>query len=260
MTRLEQTAEESITESSLLNHLKQSDPNLTDIERELKDRPDLAFIFNGRRVACECVQIPPHRVLKYVHTRFKKIKGNGAVQIVWPQEPHIWAKDAIEAKTKKTGAYRKNVNADEVWLLLHSPVNERDTTLRYENQIIVELIKYAAAHTKHKFSNIYFWDPKNGIQKIYPSNRILASLDINFEGGYPTDGFLIGTLPFTTAAEGEAPYEIYYGIIEPEVIIVPPMDPEFKRHKPRFKLRRYRVSAVVSATSADFKYEPIEQE
>lgn len=261
MTRPVPTHEESITGQSLKEYLIQTDPNLVDIDRDEEDRPDLAFVYKGKRIGCECVQIPPSRILKYVHTKFKQIKGKGAVQLVWPQEPHSWTKEAIETKTNKTAAYRKNVNADEVWLLLHSPTSAQDHTLRYENEIIIELIKYAAAHTEHKFDTIFFWDPVNGIQIVYPSNRILKNLEFNFEDGYPTDGFLVGTAgPFTTTEVGAEPYEINYGIIEPEVIIVPPVDPEFRKHKPRFKLKKYRVSAMVGATEAKISYEPIETE
>lgn len=110
MTRPKNSIEESKTGQDLLNHLKIEDPDTKFVERELADKPDLLFQFKNDTIGCECTQIPPGRIYKYVHTKFKELSKSKeaiAIRVVWPQEPHEWVKEAILKKVSKIEIIQK---------------------------------------------------------------------------------------------------------------------------------------------------------
>lgn len=261
MTRKNNTEAEEISGKALFDHLVGIGVSVNRIERKINDKPDLFFQAGPNKIGCECVQIPPGRVFKYVHSRFKQLEKSdaAAVRVIWPQEQHIWIKEAIESKTNKIGAYKRGCGADIIWLLIHTPVSEKDTTVRYEKDEIMGLIKYAAKKTNHHFDEIYFWNPKNGITKIYPVEKVWEEVTFNFEGGYPTDGFAMAKAKFTTTEEGGEPVLYDYGLVTPDEIIVPPLDPEFRKHKPRYKKRKYRLTVKAGATDAQSTFEPVDE-
>lgn len=246
---------------ALLTYLQDNGLDVEVLDREVNDKPDMYFRAGLVRIGCECVQIPPGRIYKYVHSRFKQLEGSDAtaIRIVWPQEQHYWVKEAIESKTKKINAYKKNCKAEKIWLLIHSPISEKDTTVRYEKEEVMNLMKYAAKKTPHNFDEIYFWDPKQGITQIYPLSDVWESVQFNFEGGYPTDGFVMSKASFKTTDYGENPVVYDHGVVVPDVIIVPPLDPEFKKHKPRFKNTKYRIKITAGTTEAKSLFEPVDE-
>ena len=171
LTRPTNTNEEKKAEKALLDYLQSIGILVSPIEREINDKPDLCFQADDHRVGCECAQIPPSRIYKYLHSRFKQLEkeDQAVVRIIWPQEQHYWVKEAIESKNNKINAYKKICGADKLWLLIHSPMIKNDETIRYERDDIMGLIKYAAKKTPHNFDEIYFYGPKSGITKIFPA-------------------------------------------------------------------------------------------
>ncbi|MEW8348693.1 MAG: hypothetical protein AB2687_10315 [Candidatus Thiodiazotropha taylori] len=262
MSRKENTEAEDISGTALLDHLRKEGQEVSLVEREINDRPDLLLNVGPDKVGCECVQIPPGRIFKYVHSRFKQLENSdsAAVRVIWPLEQHFWVKEAIESKTKKTSAYKRNTGAEIIWLLIHAPISEKDTTVRYDNDQIMGLIKHAANKTPHSFERIYFWDPINGIRIIFPANNVWESVNFNFDDGYPTDGFTMAKGKFTTTKEGDEVQLYDYGLVTPDEIIVPPLCPEFKKHKPRYKRKKYRIKILAGATDAKFTFEPVDEE
>lgn len=261
MSREKNTTEEEICGTSLLDYLKANGHAVSTKKRKLNDRPDMFFQVDQLTVGCEIVQIPPGRVYKYLHSRFKQLEKNdfSTVRVVWPQEQHHWVKEVIESKTKKINAYKNNCGAERIWLLIHAPVNHKDTTVKFDKDEIMGLIKYAAKKTNHGFDEIYFWGPGKGITKIFPADGVWDTVEFNFEGGYPTDGFVMSIGKFKTTAHGDSPVLYDHGIVTPEVIIVPPQDPEFKKHKPRFKNTRYRMKILAGATNGQLTFEPVNE-
>lgn len=154
--------------------------------------------------------------------------------------------------------YKKNSNADKIWLLIHTPLSEQDNTVRYKNPSIIELINLAAKNTKHRFDRIYFWNPIDGIKLIFPSNHSMKDLKFDLKNGYPTDNFLIGNALFTTTKEGEEPKIYDYGIVKPKVIIIPPEDKNFKKSRPNYRNKFVKMKIVVSSTSSQLFFENVE--
>lgn len=258
MSRDRPTAAEQRVAGSLRLHLEETGQTVSAVTHE--DRPDLRFSIDGHACACECVQIPPERVLNFVHARFKQLVGSGAklVQIVWPVEPHIWVRDAIASKQIKLNAYRQNAGTERVSLLIHIPLDEKMPVLRTESPAIMQLIRSAAKNTTHQFESIFFWSPQTGVERIFPHDPPWPDMQITFDGGYPTDGFVIGTAPFSTTAEGEPPVLYDHGVIEPQLIIVPPQCREFRKYKPKYKNQRHRLKILAGSTTAEFSMETVE--
>lgn len=261
MTRKTSTESEIVTGNALMDYLRAKEIVVNLIPREINDKPDLFFQADSDQIGCECVQIPPGRVFKYVHSRFKQLEksDSAAVRVIWPQEQHFWVKEAIESKTNKIGTYKRNCDAKKIWLLIHAPVSEKDTTVHYEKDEIVKLMKYAAKKTPHNFDRIYFWGPKVGIKKIYPVASGWKNVTFNFEGGYPTDEFVMAKAKITTTEEGAEPILYDYGQVTPDEIIVPPSDPEFKKHEPRYTKRKYHLKILVGANYAQPSFEPVDE-
>jgi hypothetical protein len=261
MSRREPTEAERVTGDALVCHLRDLGRRVADFEHG--DRPDLRFRVDGELIGCECVQIPPDRILKRVHARFKQVgesvraKGFGAVRIIWPQEPHVWVREAIRQKSSLLSEYRKNSGCDRISLLIHAPISETDRTIRYKNESVMQMIGFAAQSPASAFCEIYFWAPDTGIEKLVPRSPPWTPFRVDFERGYPTDGFVLGGGVFTTTKDGEPPKIFDHGIVEPELIIVPPEDPEFQRHEPNFERRRYRMRVTAEATTARVSYDQI---
>lgn len=102
--------------SALCNTL-QADGNEVEEIPEYTDRPDAAIRFNGRVVAVECRTFTSERLLR-LHG-IKQPEGR-VFQIYIPVEPHVWIRNAIEAKANKVPEYLARCNADSAWLVLHS--------------------------------------------------------------------------------------------------------------------------------------------
>jgi len=200
---------------------------------------------DSRRIACECVQIPPKRIFKFVHRRFRQFidtpEGSLVVQVVWPMEAHIWAREAIADKDRKIAAYRRNSGVQDIDLLLHAPYSVGNL-FSISHPVELAQIKWAARLANSSFTNIYFWNPKAGIEKVYPLSSSTEFPQLDLSQGYPTSSFLQGrTGKIVTTQEGEPPEEYDFGIIEPALIIIPPTDPEFRELKPHLSTKRYLI-------------------
>jgi len=244
---------------ALRDHLAKSGRTLTSVQFE--DRPDLRMLVDGLLNGFELVQIPPRRVMEMVHTRFRQLKGEGAkfIRVVWPQEPDHWVEEAIKDKQKKLDAYRKNLGTDRVSLVIHTPVGLKEPLVRVSNPAVMSLIRSAATHTTNHFDAIYFWDSSLGIEKMSPTLHQWPRMQVTFDDGYPTDGLLIGTTPFTTTKEGEPPTVYDYGVIEPRVLLVPPQSPEFLKRKAKFKNPKQHVIITARATDASIAFTPVDE-
>ena len=223
---------------------------------QFEDRPDVRLVVDGLARGCECVQIPPSHLFSLVHRRFNLLQGLSsgakALQVVWPKEAHVWTLEAIADKASKLGAYRQSVGSEEVDLLIHGPKDPNGDILRATSLPERNQIRWAANQDSGGFKNIYFWCSDSGVERIFPSRVPVDPPRFDFTHGYPTDGFVMTSAgPFKTVAEGEAPVEYDYGIVEPEVLIIPPTDARFLVHVPHFKLKRFRLKIVASSTSAE---------
>lgn len=256
MSRDIPTTEEELVSRDLLLHLRNAGRVIAD--ENIADSPDIRFSENARLVGCECVQIPPSRIFKLMHTRFKQLANHGAkaIQIVWPQEPHVWTREAITTKNSKIPQYRENFPSAKSYLVIHTPISERDKSIRYADAQVLDLIRWAAQTTPHSFDEIYFWH-QSGVERLWPASKQLPDPVFNFEGGYPCDGFLIGTAPFSTTATGAEPKVYDYGIVEPELLIIPPQGETYRKYSPRIERKSYRMKITAHDTSADITFDPV---
>jgi hypothetical protein len=253
------TAAEALLKDELLEHFKRNGQDAEIVGRVVNDNPDLLFRVDGELVACECVQIPPADVFRWAHTRWKET-GHAhptyCVLVVWPEESHSWVNQVIAAKSRKVGDYRLATGANRVALLIHAPLLDSKLFQPAEFPWQLEVLRYGASISHHPFDEIYHWDRTAGIRKIFPTGDKTARPRFNFEGGYPTRSFAaFGGFPFTPTPAGASPHEHVFGPIEPKLIIVPPIDPEFARHPPRLRKRKYLIRIVAGATNAQISNE-----
>lgn len=251
MSRPNRRKEEIVTESALLNDLREGGHKVEKVDREIEENPDSAFRVDDITVACDCTQIPPHRIFKWVHTQFEHDSpAPNAATVVWPEEPHSWVREAIDNKLHHAEGYRANVEADEVWLLIHTPIRDSQIFVRGKVNWEAQMLRFGASSIDHNFDRIYFWEPRSGVQQIYPPRQPVERVEFDFSKGYPARSFcLFGGFKFTTPEEGEPPRKYEYEIVEPDQIRVPPIDPEFKRHEPDVQIYKYKVEIVAKPHS-----------
>ena len=51
-----------------------------------------------------------------------------------------------------------------------------------------------------------------------------------------------------------------YGQVTPDEIIVPPLDPEFKKHKPRYTKRKYQIKILAGENYAQPSFEIVDDQ
>lgn len=262
MSRRDPTPEELQSGSALLSFYRQAGHSAA---LEHADKPDLRLLVDGLSVACECVQIPPARIFGFVHTRFKQIEaktpGARAVQVVWPKEAHIWVKEVIADKGRHLAQYRSASGAAEVNLLIHTPIDMNADVIDPVRPGEMNQIRWAAATSHTEFKNVFFFDPRIGVERIYPPSRPFVEPAYDFSKGYPTSGFVLASAgPFTTTSEGAPEVDCDFGEVETQVLVVPPVDPRFKKHKPHYVQRRHRCTIRAGSTTAEMTLHPIEED
>ncbi len=259
MANANRSEAEITTESALFDHLESQGHQIDRVDREVEDAPDSVFRLNDITVACDCTQIPPARIFKWVHTQFEHESPDpNAAAVVWPEEPHSWVANAIEDKRHKVRGYRGSADADEVWLLIHTPIRDTQIFVRGRVNWEAQMLRFGASSVDHDFDRVFFWEPQSGVQQICPLRQPVERVEFDFSNGYPACSFcLVGGFEFTTTEEGEQPRRYEYEIVEPDQIRVPPMDPEFKQHEPHVQIYKYKVELVAKAHSADISITPI---
>lgn len=259
MTRSNPTDAELRMKEVILDHLHTSDPDAAVLDRDPEDKPDLAFRYQGATVACECVQIPPASVFQWLHRQISsEPDGPYCHAVVWAEEPHSWVHEAVSSKAPKVKDYRRAVAADSVWLLVHTPIEDRQFFVRGDFSWEAQMLRHGASCADHEFDRVLFWEPRSGLQEIHAPGQSSPPVRFDFTDGYPSRSFVgFGGFPFTTPSEGEPPKTYEYAPIDPRIIIVPPVDPEYAKHEPRFRNRSYKVTIVAHPDRADSSVEII---
>jgi len=252
MTRPQQTDSEQRLAAMLLEHLRVSNPSMEPLEREQMDAPDCAFTSPEGVIACECVQIPPARVFKWLYRRLGAVvDGSSCHAVIWAEEPHSWVRMAIRAKAPKVSQYRQNVSASEVWLLVHTPLEDTQVFVRGDFAWEAQMLRWGACQESHTFDRVLFWEPKSGFQTIYTPGQTADRVRFDFSKGYPSRSFVqFGVGPFDTTAPGEPPRTYSFPLARPKLIVIPPFDPEFRKHKPRFRNRTYEITITAYSDRA----------
>lgn len=262
MTRQTPTEGERLSGTALADFYRANGHSVSDVY--FSDKPDLRLTIDAKAVGCECVQIPPARIFSFVHARFKQIEskhaGARAVQVVWPMEAHVWVREAIAEKDRLVPEYRRVAGVSEVSLLIHTPTASNTDVLTPLSSGEMNQIRWAAATVKTRFQSIYFFDPRVGVERVYPPSQPFFEPTYDFTVGYPTSGFVLTSVgPFTTTAEGAAPVDYDFGEVETQVLVVPPMDAQFRRYKPNYISKRYRYTVRAGSTTSDMTVHPIDE-
>lgn len=216
-------------------------------ERDQHDKPDLLFEIGEVRVACECTQIPPSYIYQY---RFKTESWDGFdfLSTTYPNEPHQWAKDAVEKKAKLIESYIKRTNAHEAWLVIHLPHQENQFFLNHEEEWVKWALRHGTKLVKHNFSQIYLWSPKGGIQVISVQRNekgTNSELILDFGYGYPTICNNRASIRFrTTNSSQQKPNKTFQTCTTKKSRIIEPIDNEYKNHNPSNRVATYRFEGL----------------
>ena len=161
-TNAEEWAIRLMTEElSRLGHLVVSDNSIT-------DKPDWAFSLDGKKVAADCRNINPERLMRWSNTTSEVRTSNTYDNAVFPLEPHLWVQKSVEEKEEKIGVYLSEAKASEAWLILHSCVDEP-----YEwfdcNEDLLRTMTQAARAIQPTFDQIWYvhTDNQNTVYRIW---------------------------------------------------------------------------------------------
>jgi hypothetical protein len=140
------------------------------------DKPDWVFSLNGKRVAAECRLISLQELMKWSNSKRTMIPEKN-YKIIFPIEPHLWIKKAIEDKKDKIPEYLKNSSAEEVWLITHADFTAGLTL--YECSIwMLDVMRSAAASIISEFSSIWFVHPESGANELWDAGEPRADFSL----------------------------------------------------------------------------------
>lgn len=160
--RQERTPEESQAihrlQTALVSagHIVVDDPSVI-------DRPDCAFELDGQRIGAECTYINLKQLMEWSGTHGWEDGKHYEVQFA--NEPHLWVRKAIEAKSGNVGTYKHRARSGEVWLILHSefaplplfPCSPSD----------LALMRAAAAATPSEFDSVWYVHAEAGVNRLW---------------------------------------------------------------------------------------------
>lgn len=220
------------------------------VPREVEDKPDALLRVGGVLVACECIQIPPAYILQHLHKRRPAAdwKGKAVLSELWPNEPHQWVAEAIRKKAALHDGYLASTSAKEVWLLVHTPVEENQALLDGSQDWTQWAVRHGAKMARHPYSQVFLWTPKEGIYPAWNRERDAethSSLGMDFALGYPTLCINRYTVPISTLARGEqGPKEERLVFSDADQLVTTPKDAEYRKHPPATRLVVYEVCVL----------------
>lgn len=162
--RNQRTREEKVVINLVSEALRKGGHEVIE-DTNFHDKPDWVFSLNGRRVAAECRLVSLQELMRWSNSKRTMIPEKN-YKIIFPIEPHLWIKKAIEDKKDKIPEYLKNSCAEEVWLITHADFPAGLTL--YECSIwMLDVMKSAAAAIISEFSSIWFVHPESGANKLW---------------------------------------------------------------------------------------------
>ncbi|MBE0547336.1 MAG: hypothetical protein IH627_06740, partial [Rubrivivax sp.] len=188
--RKEETPLERASLQLLATHLASTKDKPQLVNDRVSDKPDGLFQTESSLFACECTQIPPSYIYRHFAGKDKsQSRPEGEIKSVcWPLEPHIWVRDAIIAKQKLIDSYQVRTNADEVWLLIHTPPKSGRDFVDLDKSWISDAISLAATSYAGRFDRIYYASFHNDLRQVWPAQSKATSIEqigIDFTHGYP---------------------------------------------------------------------------
>jgi len=124
------------------------------------ETPDLNCLVNGRRVCIELTGIYPTEI-RWKSRQASEIlekNGNRVVRVMYPFEPHMWLKQAIERKSMKLAKYkRKSKFKNAHWgLVVHSPLVFPFEGVTYSPTPVRAMLINVASGISHGYDFILF--------------------------------------------------------------------------------------------------------
>lgn len=252
------TVGESQIRLALTSHY--SDQDFSFVHRDIEDRPDFLCKLNGHLIAIEATQIPPSEILQYYYKIGKDSLDPTIAcgsEVIWADEPHIWVAQAIKAKREKILPYKRSSGAMKVYLIVHTPSSETQNYIRIDNEWENQAIRYGASMVGHGFDKVLFWEPRTGLQQIYRKGQKFKRFQFDLSNGYParvSRQWSSGTIT-TTSSPDDPPVEYDFGEVQMQRIIIPPNDPEFRKHLPNRSQKGIRMKAVAYHDRIEPTYE-----
>lgn len=250
------TISEHRSVEALVAAFKADNHSVRVVDRIFQDRPDALLEIDNRRIACECVQIPPAYIFKQLHRHHREEAwgGNDLICTSFPNEPHQWIAEATRKKSPLINDYLHRTGASEVWLLVHTPPNDTKFFMHSEAQWLPWALRHGTKMALHHFSQIYLWTPEGGINPISYSRdegKVHSELGIGFSNGYPTLNIDQGRFPITTTSSLNDTPNIYtFEHRTKSYKVVRPRDKEYAKHSPARRDGIYHFSVTVRSDSA----------
>jgi len=162
--RANRTKDEQCAINMVSRELEARDGRLT-TDKAIKDKPDWVFDFNKVRVGAECVCINLEKLMKWSNST-QSLKFGRCYEVIFPNEPHLWVKKAIEEKEKKIESYIENSKADKIWLLLHSDLASPMALYECSDEML-KIMSLAASAINSRFDQIWFVHNERGAKKLW---------------------------------------------------------------------------------------------
>lgn len=245
--------------NALLEAFRKEGHNAERIPRDVEDKPDGLLQFQNCRIACECIQIPPEYIFKYMHTRIplQDFQGINLVSRTWPFEPHEWVARAILKKAQFVDEYIKRTDAQHAWLIVHAPIEHNQNFIDSKRDWIRQAVVHGTLMHKHPFEQVFLWTPQDGILSIYVrrhgENRI-SDFALGFSNGYPTITTHRLSFGYVTPPLGaKLPLQFRHAAKVIKHTYVDPLDATYLKYKPAYRPIEAVVTGEIWPTRCRFK-------
>ncbi len=210
-------------------------------------------------VGVELSQFPSSYIMQELHkTRAdmahteESIRGHVAV---FPFEPHRWAYEVISKKEKKVQTYRDNLDADEVWLVMHGSSSTTDWPMsgsekRSSRKAEELLLRFGSAAHANSFDRIYFIYCDGEVISLKSGAATAPSrISLPIDAGYPAVTVHHFFLSIDMPEVGQSARKYDFENIVFDETVVTPADDWMAERLPDIDRPHFRATALVTPTS-----------
>jgi hypothetical protein len=232
------------------------------LDSEQFDVPDVLYLVGQRRIAVELSQFPSRYIIKHFNTPLrhpKEDEGVCAERFIFPFEPHRWVHEVLSKKTKRIREYQSNVNATEVWMVMHAhTIKEKAWPMSMPSQVDrkeleLYLMRYGA-QLGRSFDRVLYIYPDGSVACLAGHDVTdVVNMSISLENGYPVTVAHHLLFRFTVPKSGELPKTISVTGSDFKDCVIEPNDPHWRELNPDIRPLDLSIKLLVGDRFAIFR-------
>lgn len=261
--RTKRKAEEEFFAQKFMDYFRTKiDEGATGIP-EVTDKPDLAISSQGIIIGVEFSQIPSSYIIENFHKKrpqpaYTKDKIEGHL-MVYPFEPHRWVHQVLQKKCKKIDVYKKRINANEMWLVMHCHSTKSewpfsDGSKEGSRKAEAALMRFGTKRYRSNFERIFYIYADGTVVPLTGGSELIPSaVSIPNGDGYPAVTSHQFSFSFDVPLPGLGDREYQFQEIDFSETIVAPKDDWMAERDPEIERPKFTAYALVDSNRMEWK-------